>query len=151
MITAVLDFVRQTIARQCRDIRSDAFILTIVALSGIASLAFASFAAFAWLRGVAGDVAAAAIMAGAYGAIAMLIALVRALRRRRSRHEKEPHVNREAAENGRPSGDRRTDTAEIDTQALLAQAMKLGNELSTMQLLAVALLGGILAGRNIRK
>jgi hypothetical protein len=124
----------------------------LVALSAAISLGFGTFAVYAYLRASQGRVVAALIVCAAYGAIAITIWAVGMARRR-------AHRLRLAAMASAPAP-----VADINSilqhlvaagaqqdQSALAAAMRLGRELSPMQLFALALVGGFIAGKKLAK
>ena len=152
MISDLAAFLRSAVGRRWRDLRSDVAVLAAVVLLGTVSLGFATAAAFAQLRTVAGTVEAATIMAGAYAAVAILTAAVWMLRRRGSRvRATSPAPGEATSATVDPLQVHASEAGVLESQTLLMQAMKLGSELSTPQLLVAALIGGFVAGRNIRK
>ena len=152
MISTLAALLRSAVWRRCREFGSATATLIAVVSLGTISLGFASFAAFAQLRSVVGAVSAATIMAGVYAATAILVAAVQALRQRVSRpHAASPPSMSAMSASSVPMTLRLREDGAMESQALLIQAMKLGGELSTTQFLVVALLGGFLTGRAIRK
>ena len=123
---------------------------TAAALFTAVSLGFATFAAYDYFRASEGPVAAALIVAAAYGLLAIAILAIgvarrRAARLRRAAAAASPRECRCAASVcGRERTRRRK-------QLALIAAMRLGRELSTMQLLALTLAAGFMAGKNLRK
>ena len=148
MLTAIL---RTTVERRYRDFRFGVAVSTAVVSLGAISLGFATAAAFSLLRSVTGTVAAETILAGAYAGTAVLVAAVQMLRRRASRRPNVTASSRATSGTDDIPQIQPGQAAAVGSEAPLMQALKLGSELSTMQLLAVALLGGIVAGRNFRK
>ncbi len=121
----------------------------MVALFAAVSLGFGTLAVYAYLRASQGRVVAALIICAAYGATAITIWAIGMARRRARR------LRLAAMASSAP-------VADIDAllQQLLAAgaqqeqltlAARLGRELSPMQLLALALIGGFIAGRKLPK
>jgi hypothetical protein len=123
-----------------------------VALFASVSLGFGTFAAYVYLRASQGRVVAALIVCAAYGMFAIAIWTIEGARRRASRLRRadaaSPPTSLEnvdlllqylGAANG-PQG-----------QSALLAATRLGRELSPMQLLVLALIGGFIAGRKLGK
>ena len=124
-------------------------------LLAAASLGFGTFAAYVYLRASQGPVTAALIVCAAYGllAITSLAILAIGVARRRA------GLLRRATAASAPPSPGNFDSllqslaaagATQDQLALVA-AMRRGRELSPMQLLAVALVGGFIAGRKLGK
>ena len=121
-----------------------------VALFAAVSLGFGTFAVYVYLRASQGRIVAALIVCAAYGASAITIWAIGMARRRARRL-------RLAA-----MASRRRPLEDIDSllqhllaagaqQEQLAAAMRLGRELSPMQLFALALVGGFIAGKKLTK
>ena len=149
---ATTNFLRTAVERRYRDFRAGAAASAATIALGAVALGFATTAAFGQLSTIMGPVAAATVTACAYAAATGLILAVRALRRRatRSRDEAAPSMS-SGAEGEKAWRMHPGQVSAVESDALLMQALKLGSELSTMQLLFVALFGGFVAGRNIRK
>lgn len=124
--------------------------MALAALFAAVSLGFGTFAAYVCLRESEGRVFAALILCAAYGLVAIVICAVWMARRRTARSHRaaaapaspddvESLLQRMAAASTQP-----------DQQALVA-AMQLGRALSPMQMLALALMGGFIAGRKLGK
>lgn len=119
----------------------------VVALFAAVSLGFGTFAAYVCLRASEGRVVAALIVCAAYGLLAITIWTTTEVVRRRA-----DRLRRVAAAS--PAS-----TANVDSllQSLAADsiplvaAMRLARELSPMQLFALALIGGFVAGRKLGK
>ena len=119
----------------------------VVAAFGAVSLGFGTFAAYVYLRASEGGGGAALIVCAVYGLIAITIAATWLVRRRGGR------LRRAAAASASLG------TVESLLQALAAAgtpkdplvldaAVRLGRALSPMQLVALALIGGFIAGRK---
>jgi hypothetical protein len=122
----------------------------IMALFATVSLGFGTFAVYAYLRASQGRVVAALIICAAYGATAITIWAIGMARRRARRLRLAAMASASAP------------VADIDSllrhlvaagaqQDQLALVARLGRELSPMQLLALALIGGFIAGKKLAK
>ena len=124
----------------------------VVGLFAAVSLGFGTFAVYVYLRASQGRVLAALIICAAYGATAIAIWAIGMARRRARRLRLAAMASASAP------------VADIDSllrhlvaagaqqdQLALAAAMRLGRELSPMQLLALALIGGFIAGKKLAK
>ncbi len=122
----------------------------MVALLAAISLGFGAFAVYAYLRASQGRVVAALIICAAYGATAITIWAIGMARRRARRLRLAAMASASAP------------VADIDSllrhlvaagaqQDQLALVARLGRELSPMQLLALALIGGFIAGKKLAK
>ena len=151
MIETLTAILRGIAERRYREFQFGVAVSAAVVLLGAVSLGFATVAAFTQLRTVVGAVATEAILAGAYAGAAVLLAGVRMLRRRTSRRTIATASSRAMSGIGDIPQAQPRQAAAVETAEPLMQALKLGSELSTTQLLVVALLGGIVAGRNLRK
>ena len=122
---------------------------TAAALFTAVSLGFATFAAYGYFRASEGPVAAALVVAATYGLLAIAILAIGIARRRAAR------LRRAAA----ASSPRNVDaliqslaaTGAPQDQLALIGAMRLGRELSTMQLLVLTIAAGFMAGRKLYK
>lgn len=122
----------------------------VVTLLGAVSLGFGTFAGYAHLSATQGPVFAGLVIAAAYGVVAVTggIALARwhaSSSKAVPAEEPAPPENLEAllrslAGAGTPQ----------DQMALIA-ALKVGREVSPMQLLAISLISGFFAGRTTRR
>jgi hypothetical protein len=153
MIRWLTDLLEAATERRLRDFLLGVSAVAAVALFAVVSLGFGTFAAYVCLRASQGHVAAALIICVAYGLLAITILAIRVARRRRARRLRlaarasalaSPENIDSLLENLVAAG------AQQDQLALVA-AMRLGRELSTMQLLALALVGGFIAGRKLTK
>jgi hypothetical protein len=123
-----------------------------VALFAAVSLGFGTFAAYVYLRVSEGRGVAALIVGAVYGLVAITIWVIWVTRRRAFRF-------RCAAVASAPATSGTIDAfiqslAAASTpqdQLALVAAMRLGRQLTSMQLLALALIGGYVAGRKIGK
>ena len=124
----------------------------VVAVFAAVSLGFGTFAVYVYLRASQGRVVAALIICAVYGVTAITIWAIGAARRRARRLRLAAMAPASAS------------LEDIDwllqylvaagaqqEQLALVAAMRLGRELSPMQLLALALVGGFIAGKNLAK
>jgi hypothetical protein len=135
--------------RRMGDFLLGAAVAGMVALFAAVSLGFGAFAAYAYLQASQGRVVAALILCAAFGATAIAIWAIAMARRRARRSRLAARASSAPVE-------------DIDTllrhlvaagaqQDQLALAARLGRELSPMQLLALALVGGFIAGKKLAK
>jgi len=135
--------------RRLGDLLLGAAVAGMVALFAAVSLGFGAFAAYAYLQASQGRVVAALILCAAFGATAIAIWAIAMARRRARRSRLAARASSAPVE-------------DIDTllrhlvaagaqQDQLALAARLGRELSPMQLLALALVGGFIAGKKLAK
>jgi Kef-type K+ transport system membrane component KefB len=120
----------------------------MVALCAVVSLGFGTFAVFIYLRASQGRIVAALILCAAYGATAITIWAIAMARRRARRSRLAPVAPASAPVEDIDSLLRHLAAAGAEHEQL-ALAARLGRELSPMQLLALALVGGFIAGRNL--
>jgi Kef-type K+ transport system membrane component KefB len=120
----------------------------MVALCAVVSLGFGTFAVYIYLRASQGRIVAALILCAAYGATAITIWAIAMARRRARRSRLAPVAPASAPVEDIDSLLRHLAAAGAQ-QEQLALAARLGRELSPMQLLALALVGGFIAGRNL--
>jgi hypothetical protein len=122
----------------------------VVTMFAMASLGFGAFAAYGYLRPVVGPVAAALILCGASGLLALVIGAFTWTRRRARRMQ----ANAAAST---PAGNVNSflqgfiATGAPDQQSTLDAAMRFARDITPMQLVALALIGGFTAGRKLRK
>jgi Kef-type K+ transport system membrane component KefB len=121
-----------------------------VALSAAISLGFGAFAVYAYLQASQGRVVAALIVCAAFGATAITIWAV-AMARRRARRSRLAAMASASASVEDLNSILRHLVAAGAQQDQLAAAMRLGRELSPMQLFALALVGGFIAGKKLAK
>ncbi len=122
----------------------------VVALSAAISLGFGTFAVYAYLRASQGRVVAALIVCAAFGATAITIWAVVMARRRARRSRLAAMASASASVEDLNSILQHLVAAGAQ-QDQLAAAMRLGRELSPMQLFALALVGGFIAGKKLAK
>lgn len=122
----------------------------VVALSAAISLGFGTFAVYAYLRASQGRVVAALIVCAAFGATAITIWAVGMARRRARRLRLAAMASASASVEDLNSILQHLVAAGAK-QDQLAAAMRLGRELSPMQLFALALVGGFIAGKKLAK
>jgi hypothetical protein len=151
-LTGLLGYAAE---RSLSDVVSGIVAAMAVALLLATSLGFGTFAAYSYLRGLEGDVAAALIVGAAYGLAALTIWVFWAVHRR--------HVRRArcaAKVPALPPAPAGTVTSVLESLAaagtpqdreVMAAAMRLGRELSPMQLLALVAIGGFIVGRKLDK
>ena len=122
----------------------------VVTMFAMASLGFGAFAAYGYLRPVEGPVGAALILCGASGLLALVIGAFTWTRRRARRRQ----ANAAAST---PAGNVNSflqgfiATGAPDQQSTLDAAMRFARDITPMQLVALALIGGFTAGRKLRK
>ena len=147
MVRGLIGLLRAAIERRLRDFLLCVAAATVVAVFGAVSLGFGTFAAYIYLRASEGGVVSALIVCAAYGFVAITVGAICLARRRGGR------LRRTAATSASPG------TVDSLLQALAAAgtpqdplvldaAMRLGRALSPMQLVALALIGGFIAGRK---
>lgn len=122
----------------------------VVALSAAISLGFGAFAVYAYLRASQGRVVAALIVCAAFGATAITIWAVGMARRRARRLRLAAMASASTPVEDIVSILQHLVAAGAQ-QDQLAAAMRLGRELSPMQLFALALVGGFIAGKKLAK
>jgi hypothetical protein len=122
----------------------------VVALSAAISLGFGTFAVYAYLRASQGRVVAALIVCAAFGATAITIWAVGMARRRARRLRLAAMASASASVEDLNSILQHLVAAGAQ-QDQLAAAMRLGRELSPMELFALALVGGFIAGKKLAK
>lgn len=149
MFRGLIDLWGTAAERLLRECLFGAATVGLAVLFAIVSLGFGTFAAYLHLRALHGGVVAALIVGAAFGIIAVSIWVFGAVRR----HGRRRHP---VALAPTPSAKRETPVAPAaagssQEQIVLATAMRLGRELSPMQLLALALIGGFIAGRKLDK
>jgi hypothetical protein len=122
----------------------------VVTMFAIASLGFGAFGAYGYLRPMEGSVAAALILCAASGVLALAIGAFTWTRRRARRMQ----ANAAAST---PAGNVNSflqgfiATGAPDQQSTLDAAMRFARDMTPMQLVALALIGGFTAGRKLRK
>ncbi len=121
-----------------------------VALFAAVSLGFGTFAVYAYLRASQGRIVAALIVCAAYGATAITIWAIGMARRRARRLRLAAMASASAPVEDIDSLLQHLLAAGAQ-QDQLAAAMRLGRELSPMQLFALALVGGFIAGKKLAK
>jgi hypothetical protein len=121
----------------------------MVALFAAVSLGFGAFAIYAYLQASQGRVVAALIVCAAFGAAAIAICAITMARRRARRSRLAARAS--SARAGDIDSLLRHLAAAGAQQDQLALAARLARELSPMQLLALALAGGFIAGKKLAK
>lgn len=152
MIRGLTGYLRAAAERRLRVFLLGVVAAAVVALFAAVSLGFGTFAAYVYLRASEGRVVAALIVCAAYGLLAITIWAIVATRWRAGRL-------RRVAATSAPASPENVDSllqslAAANTphdQLALVAAVRLGRELSPMQLLALALIGGFIAGRKLGK
>ena len=122
----------------------------VVTMFATASLGFGAFAAYGYLRPVEGPVAAALILCAASGALALAIGAFTWTRRRARRMQANAAAST-PAENVNSFLQGFIATGAPDQQSTLDAAMRFARDITRMQLVALALIGGFTAGRKLRK
>ena len=123
-----------------------------VALFAAVSLGFGTFAVYAYLRASQGRIVAALIVCAVYGASAIAIWVIGMARRRARRLRLAAMASASAPFEDIESLLRHLLAAGVQQEQLaLAAAMRLGRELSPMELFALALVGGFIAGKKLPK
>ena len=122
----------------------------VVTMFAMASLGFGAFAAYGYLRPVEGPVAAALILCGASGLLALVIGAFIWTRRRARRMQANAAAST-PARNVNSFLQGFIATGAPDQQSTLDAAMRFARDITPMQLVALALIGGYTAGRKLRK
>ncbi len=135
--------------RRLGDFLLGAAVAGMVALFAAVSLGFGAFAIYAYLQASQGRVVAALIVCAAFGAAAIAICAI-AMARWRARRSRQA-AKASSARAGDIDSLLRHLAAAGAQQDQLALAARLGRELSPMQLLALALAGGFIAGKKLTK
>ena len=122
----------------------------IVTMFAMASLGFGAFAAYGYLRPVVGPMGAALVLCGTFGLLALVIGAFTWTRRRARRMQANaaastPTRNVNSFLQGFIA------TGAPDQQSTLDAAMRFAHDMTPMQLVALALIGGFTAGRKLRK
>jgi hypothetical protein len=149
MIRGLTALFRVTAEQRVREFLLGVVAAVVATLFAAVSLGFGTFSAYVYLCASEGRVVAALIVGAVYGLVAITIWVTR---RRTS-------CFRHAAAASAPATSGTSDAliqslAAAGTpqdQLALVTAMRLGRELTPMQLLALALIGGYVAGRKIGK
>jgi len=122
----------------------------VVTMFAMASLGFGAFAAYGYLRPVEGPAAAALILCAASGALALAIGAFTWTRRRARRMQANAAASTLAGNvNSFLQGF--IATGAPDQQSTLDAVMRFARDMTPMQLVALALIGGFTAGRKLRK
>ncbi|GGJ45378.1 hypothetical protein [Neoroseomonas lacus] len=121
----------------------------LVALMAVVSLGFATFAAYTHFAASEGPVFAALVISVSYGMVAIIAGIVLARwHARTSHHEaRAPAAPEDLELLLRSLGE----AGNAQDQAALIAALRLGRDLTPMELLAVSLIGGFFAGRRAGK
>ena len=138
--------------RSLRDVVPAVIVAMSITLFSAISLGFGTFAAYSYLRGLLGYVVAALIVCAAYGLVAVTIWVVWTVRRRQARR-----VRCAAAAAPAPVGpvtsllQSLAEAGSSQDREIMAAAARLGREISPMELLALAVIGGFIVGRKLDK
>ena len=151
MIRRLIGLVGATAEQRLSNFARGVGAAAAVALFAAVSLGFGTFATYVYLRASQGRVVAALIVCAAYGMLAIAIWAIGVARRRASRL-------RRADAAPPPASPENVDlllqylvaASGPQGQSALLAATRLGRELSPMQLLVLALIGGFIAGRKLR-
>ena len=135
--------------RRLRDFLLGAAVAGMAALFAAVSLGFGVFALYAYLQASQGRVVAASIICAAFAATAIAI-WATGIARRRARRSRRAAMASSAPVEDIDALLRRFVAAGAEGDQL-ATAARLGRELSPMQLLALALVGGFIAGQKLSK
>jgi|SRR5579864_8521056 len=146
MIRELTGLFGAAVERRLRDCLLGGVAATAITLFASVSLAFGTFAAYVYFRTSDGRVIAALIVSAAYGLLAIAIWAIGVGRRRSSRLRRAA-----SASPGNVDSLLQALGGTPQEQLALAAALRLGSELSAMQLLALALIGGFVAGRKLGK
>lgn len=148
MFRWVIGLVGATIEQRVRDSMLGIAVMIVGALFATVSLGFGTFGAYVYVSESEGPVVTALIMSATYGLLAIVIWAVWAARRRAAAGR------RGAAAPANPGNvDWLQSLAGAGTpedQQALAAAMRLGRQLSPIQVLALALISGFIAGRKLK-
>ena len=153
MFRGLTGLLGAAVERRLHDCLFGVVATAVVGLFATVSLGFGTFAAYATLGASEGRVVAALIVGAAYGLTAIAIWGVWAARRHAGRPRRAAAAAAPAASSGTVDSLLQSLAAggtSPDQPALIA-AMRLGRELAPMELLALALLGGFIAGRKLDK
>lgn len=147
MIRRLTDFLGHAVERRLRDVAFGVVAAASVALLSAISLGFGVTAAYSHLGGLLGDVAAALIICAVFGLTAIMIAAVWAVRRRKARRARRAAVPTSA---GLVASllQSLTEVGAPQDREILAAALRLGREVSPMQLIALAIVGGFIVGKK---
>ena len=122
----------------------------VVTMFATASLGFGAFAAYGYLRPVVGPVGAALVLCGTFGLLALVIGAFTWTRHRARRMQANAAAST-PAENVNSFLQGFIATGAPDQQSTLDAAMRFARDMTPMQLVALALIGGFTAGRKLRK
>ena len=150
MIRGLIGALEASVERRFRNVVLCGVAAATVALLAAVSLGFGTFAAYAYIRASQGSVVAAVILCAAYGLLAITILATWMVRR---------HASRSRRTGAAPASPENINSflqslaaAETSKDRLaLVAAMQFGRELSPMQMLALALIAGVIAGRKLGK
>jgi uncharacterized membrane protein len=122
----------------------------VVTMFATASLKFGAFAAYGYLRPVVGPMGAALVLCGTFGLLALVIGAFTWTRRRARRMQANAAAST-PAENVNSFLQGFIATGAPDQQSTLDAATRFARDITPMQLVALALIGGFTAGRKLRK
>jgi uncharacterized membrane protein len=122
----------------------------VVTMFAMASLGFGAFAAYGYLRPVVGPMGAALVLCGTFGLLALVIGAFTWTRRRARRMQANAAAST-PAENVNSFLQGFIATGAPDQQSTLDAATRFARDITPMQLVALALIGGFTAGRKLRK
>jgi hypothetical protein len=143
MIRSLTALLAAAAGRGPRNLLLGAAAATLAALFAAVSLGFGTFAAYIYLRASEGRVVAALIVAAAYGLLAITIGVIGAARQRAVRL-------RRAAAASAPASRGNVDSL-LQHLAAAGSAENQQALVAAMQLLALALIGGFIAGRKLAR
>ncbi len=132
-----------------RDFLIGAIGAEVVTLVAMVSLGFGTFAAYMHLSAAEGPVFAAVAISAAYGVVAVIAGA--GLARWYATSSRDPATVPPASVNPETLLRSLAESGSPQDQAALTAALRLGRALSPMELLALSLVGGFLAGRRAGK
>ena len=152
MIDKILTFLGSAIAIWRRDFERRCATVALVALFGSAGLGFGAFAAYLRLSASLGAALAALILCASCAAIAVAILGASAWRRRIDRSGRAGMPRSPASPQSLASLiEGLLDPSDLRDQKSLLAAMRFGQELSALDLVALSLLGGFIVARKLGK
>src|SRR5271166_627109 len=152
MTRGLTGFIAAVAKRRLRDFLLGVVAATFAALFATVSLGFGTFAAYIYLRALEGRAVAALIVCATYGLLAITIGLIGAASQRAGRLRRAALASAPASRgNVRSLLQYFAAAGTAQDQQALEAAMRLGREFSTMQLLALALIGGFIVGRRLTR
>jgi hypothetical protein len=155
MIGGLIEHIKSVAQSRMRRAIQSLILMAVVTLCGLVSLGFATYSAFLYLRSLEGEVFAALIIAAAYGAISVVtLGISLAFRRADPPHAApapQPVPTTSPADAVEPLLTSLDPAADPRDRLALLAATQVGRELSPVQLVALAAVGGFLAGRKLGK